>query len=138
MSFSSDNSLFLRVMEGLIGAFFFCLELFFKGLGWVFDELPLVIGLALCLALAVFAWRILHGIISLPMQRRERARMFLALLESGTSGGPSVERLIIRLSHRHEQSMGPEFHLLAAHLEQGLPLMAALDKVPRLLPPSGI
>ena len=54
MSFSSDNSLFLRVMEGLIGAFFFCLELFFKGLGWVFDELPLVIGLALCLALGVW------------------------------------------------------------------------------------
>ena len=62
--------------------------------------------------------------------------MFLSLLEVALAKGGSVEQSIIRLAQSREPSLGIRFHLLAAYLEQGLPLMAALDKVPRLLPPT--
>lgn len=77
-----------------------------------------------------------HYVLSLPFRRRERARMFLELLDASVEHGHSVEQSIIRLSRSRERSFGVRFHLLAAHLEQGLPLLAALEKVPRLLPPT--
>ncbi len=74
--------------------------------------------------------------LSLPFRRRERARMFLELLDASVEHGRSVEQSIIRLSRSRERSFGVRFHLLAAHLGQGLPLLAALEKVPRMLPPT--
>lgn len=78
----------------------------------------------------------IHYVLSLPFRRRERARMFLELIEASVEHGHSVEQSIIRLSKSRESSFGVRFHLLAAHLEKGLPLLAALEKVPRLLPPT--
>lgn len=77
-----------------------------------------------------------HFILSLPFRRRERARMFLELLDASVEHGHSVEQSIIRLSRSRERSFGVRFHLLAAHLEKGLTLLAALEKVPRMLPPT--
>ena len=77
-----------------------------------------------------------HFVLSLPFRRRERARMFLELLDASVEHGHSVEQSIIRLSRSRERSFGVRFHLLAAHLEKGLPLLAALEKVPRMLPPT--
>lgn len=136
MEVPRPNSLLLRVLEDVLEASFVVIGLFFKVLGWVFNELPTFIGLLFCFALVIVAVRMMHGVISQPMRRRERARMFLALLESGTQGGRPVEQTIIQLARRREQSMGVELHQLAAYLEQGLPLMAALERVPRLLPPA--
>lgn len=131
-----QDSWFVRALEGLLEVSFWLLGFFFKALFWVFNELSLYIGLVLCLALIVIGLHALHTVVSQPMRRRERARMFLSLLELGDSGGRSVEQTIIDLSRRRETSMGVSFHVLAAYLEQGLPLMAALDKVPQLLPPA--
>ena len=77
-----------------------------------------------------------HFVLSLPFRRRERARMFLELLDASVEHGHSVEQSIIRLSRSRERSFGVRFHLLAAHLEKGLPLLAALEKVPRMLSPT--
>jgi type II secretory pathway component PulF len=71
---------------------------------------------------------------SQPFRWLERARMLLTVIEAGLERGGGAERAIIELSRRREQSLGAEFHLLAAHLEKGLPLGEALDKVPGLLP----
>lgn len=71
---------------------------------------------------------------SRPYRWLERARMLLTVMDAGLQKGGGAERAIIELSRRHEQSLGVELHLLAAHLEKGLPLGEALDKVPGLLP----
>lgn len=136
MEVPRPNSLLLRVLEGMLEGSFVLIGLFFKALGWVFDELSMLVGLLLCLGLVVLAVRAMHAMVSQPMRRRERARMFLALLGSGTQGKQPVEQTIIQLARRREQSMGVELHQLAAYLEQGIPLMAALERVPRLLPPA--
>jgi type II secretory pathway component PulF len=74
-------------------------------------------------------------LLTLPMRRNERARLFLDLLELGLKDGRTPEAAVMEASASHDRSMGARFHLLAAHLRKGLRLSAALEKVPRLLPP---
>src|SRR5437762_3812678 len=95
----------------------------------------LLFWLALCLApLAVGVW-LVYFLLSLPLRRQERARFFLDLLELGRREGRAPEQTIVAVSQSRDESLGVRFHLLAAHLESGLRLGQALDKVPRLLPP---
>lgn len=94
----------------------------------------LILGIGTAMLYCLFYG--VHFILSLPFRRRERARMLLDLLDLPAEQGRGVEQSIIRLSHSREHSFGVRFHLLAAHLEKGLPLLAALEKVPRLLPPA--
>ena len=70
------------------------------------------------------------------LRRQERARCFLQLLEIGLAQGRSPMDTIISLSRRRVQTLGVYLHLLAAYLEQGLPLQSALERVPRFLPAS--
>ena len=74
-------------------------------------------------------------LLSLPLRRRERARLFLDLLEMGVADGHSPERAITHAAESRDTSLGVRFHLLAAHLQGGMPFQEALKKVPRLLPP---
>jgi type II secretory pathway component PulF len=76
-----------------------------------------------------------HFLLTLPMRRAERARLFLDLIESAIKQGRPVEETLISVSQSRDMSMGVRFHLLAAWLEQNLPLNEALAKVPRFLPP---
>ena len=76
-----------------------------------------------------------HFCLSLPLRRAERARLFLDLLESTLQQGLAMEETLISLSQSRDQSMGVKFHLLAAWLETGLSLEAALARVPDFLPP---
>ena len=69
------------------------------------------------------------------MRRNERARFFLDLLESGLNDGRSAEATIVDASASRDRSLGVRFHLLAAYIEKGIRLSAALESVPRLLPP---
>jgi type II secretory pathway component PulF len=62
--------------------------------------------------------------------------LFLELLGTALKSGRNLEQTIVAISQARESSVGVRFHLLAAHLEQGLSLFDALDKVPRLLPPN--
>ena len=78
---------------------------------------------------------LIYFMLTLPMRRNERARMFLDLLELGLKEGRTPEAAIAGAAASRDRSLGPRFHLLAAYLEQGLRLTQALEQVPRLVPP---
>lgn len=78
----------------------------------------------------------IYFLVTLPLRRMERARMFLDLVENGLNQGQTPEHTVVALSHSRDRSLGARFHLLAARIEMGLRLSEALDRVPRLLPPS--
>ena len=84
--------------------------------------------------LAVVMW-IVYYLASLPFRWLERARLFLDVIEAGLNEGIAPEQAVMAVSDRHERAVGVRFHLLSAWLEKGLRLGAALEKVPRLLPP---
>lgn len=73
-------------------------------------------------------------ILVLPLQRQERARFFLDLLERHWRKGDSVEKAIVSVAATRDLSLPVRLHLLAAYLEQGVPLKDALANVPNLLP----
>jgi type II secretory pathway component PulF len=93
-------------------------------------------GWILCflLPLAALCW-VAYYLLSLPMRRRERARIFLDVIETGLRRGHSPERTIKAAADTCDPALGVRFQFLAAYLEDGLRLDEALDKVPRLLPP---
>lgn len=78
---------------------------------------------------------LIYFLLTLPMRRNERARMFLDLLELGLKDGRTPEAAIMDAAASRDRSPGARFHLLAAWLEKGDRLSQALDRVPRLLPP---
>ncbi len=117
-------------------AFRLTLALIGVGLATVIEQPVVMLVLLIALALFYCAFYGVYYVLSLPFRRRERARMFLELIDASVEHGHSVEQSIIRLSRSQERSFGVRFHLIAAHLEQGLPLLAALEKVPRMLPPT--
>jgi type II secretory pathway component PulF len=78
---------------------------------------------------------LLHFLLSLPMQRRDRARFFLDVLGTAMTRGQSVEQAILSAAESRDRAMGVRFHMLAAHLENGARLGEALEKVPTFLPP---
>jgi type II secretory pathway component PulF len=77
----------------------------------------------------------IYFLLTLPMRRNERARLFLDVLELGLREGRTPEAAVTSAAASRDRSLGVRFHLLAAHLEQGLHLSQALEQVPRLLPP---
>ena len=72
--------------------------------------------------------------VSARMRRQERARCFLQLLETGLQQGRRLEETILSLAHDRVQTLGVRLHLVAAYLQSGLRLSAALDAVPQFLP----
>jgi general secretion pathway protein F len=103
------------------------------------DSLEVIVGLLVYVVFAVtpvvlLAW-LLYYLLSLPMRRQERARFFLDLLGTTVRMGRPLEQSIIEISNSRDTSPGLRFHIVAAHLENGLRLGEALKKVPRFLPP---
>ncbi len=78
---------------------------------------------------------LIHFFLTLPLRRTERARLFLDLLEGALQRGQSVEEMILSIAQSRDRTLGVRFHLLAAYIEGGLRFAAALEKVPRFLPP---
>jgi len=78
---------------------------------------------------------LIHFLLTLPLRRMERARLFLDLLEGALNRGQSAEAMIVSLAQSRDRTVGVHFHLLAAHIESGLRFGGALEKVPRFLPP---
>ena len=98
---------------------------------WGVVAISLLTGLA-SMGCGIF---VIHYLLTLPMRRAERARLFLDLLEGALNRGQSAEAMIVSVAQSHDRMLGARFHLLAAHIEGGLRLGAALEKVPRFLPP---
>ncbi len=78
---------------------------------------------------------LLFYLITLPMRRNERARLFLDLIELSVKDGQTPESAILSAASSNDAGLSVRFHLLAAYLRSGKRFSEALDKVPRLLPP---
>ena len=77
---------------------------------------------------------LIHFLFTLPMRRAERGRLFLDLIETALKWGRPIEETIISIARSCDRTVSVRFHILAAHLEGGLRLGAALEKEPRFLP----
>ncbi len=78
---------------------------------------------------------LLHYVISLPSQRRDRARFFLDILETAIDRGQTIEHAILSVAESRDRMMSVKFFILAAHIENGASFSEALEKVPTFLPP---
>jgi type II secretory pathway component PulF len=87
------------------------------------------------IALASGVLYVAHFLLTLPMRRAERARLFLDLVETALKNGQPLEETLISVAQSRDLSLGVRFHLVAAWLEQNLRLEEALEKVPGFLPP---
>jgi type II secretory pathway component PulF len=74
--------------------------------------------------------------LSSSLRRHERLRLFLRVLEIGLEQGRSPEDTVVSLAQGRDTSMGIDFHLLAAHVEEGMKLSGALEETPQFLPAS--
>jgi type II secretory pathway component PulF len=89
-----------------------------------------------CILLPGGAFAVLmHFLLSLPMQRRDRALFFLDLMETVLQRGQPVEQAILAAAENRDRSIGVRFYVVAAHIEGGARLGEALEKVPAFLPP---
>jgi len=110
-----------------------------------FEANPLgtVVGfLLLLLAYLVISVPLVSGVLygfyvllTLPMRRNERARMFLDLLELGLKGGQTPEAAAMEVAATGDTSLGARVRELPVYLKSGMRLSEALALVPRLLPP---
>lgn len=115
----------------------FVRELMLSQAEWVRRGVEESLGLLVCLGLLLLAVALLVVVAALmaaPLRRRERARCFLDVLETGLAQGQSPEQTVVSLSHARVQTLGVWLHLVAAHVENGLRLGAALEKAPTFLP----
>jgi type II secretory pathway component PulF len=78
---------------------------------------------------------LIHFLLSLPMQRRDRALFFLDLVETVLQRGQPVEQAILAAAENRDRAIGVGFYMVAAHIEGGARLGEALEQVPRFLPP---
>ena len=97
----------------------------------------IVIILSLITSLVVEAGVLycVYFVLTIPMRRNERTRIFLDILQLGLKDGQTPEAAIIGASESNDSCFGVRFHLLAEHLRKGIRLSEGLDRVPRLLPP---
>lgn len=98
----------------------------------IFAMIGVAVVELLIISAALYAF---YFILTLPMRRNERARIFLDLLQLGLRSGQIPEQVIVDAASARDRSVGVRFHLLASHIEKGLRLTEALQIVPRLLPP---
>jgi len=78
---------------------------------------------------------LIHFLLTLPMRRAERARLFLDIIEVALDRGQPVEEGLIFISQRRGGVLGGRFAPFASCLQAGRRLSDALADVPRLLPP---
>src|SRR5262245_51232279 len=78
---------------------------------------------------------LVYFVLTLPLRRRERARIFLYLLKAGLDKGLAPENAIAAAASSGDRMLSSRFYDLSAYIRKGIPLSEALDKVPRLLPP---
>src|SRR6476469_1987472 len=78
---------------------------------------------------------LIYFLLTLPMRRKERARLFVNLVELGLKDGHSPETTITTIANCRERSLSVGFYVLASYIQQGMRFSQALEKVPRLIPP---
>ncbi len=77
---------------------------------------------------------VIYYLFSLPMRRRERARLFLDLIESGLKYGQTIEQTVLGVAASGDRSLGGGFQMLARRMAQGIGFAQAISVPPRFLP----
>ncbi len=77
---------------------------------------------------------LIYFLVRLPQRQRERARMFLNILEVGLRSGQNARTAIVALAAHGERILGEKFNLLVQCMEAGMPLGHALKCIPGFLP----
>ncbi|MDW8308900.1 MAG: type II secretion system F family protein, partial [Verrucomicrobiales bacterium] len=106
------------------------------------EWLNAAVGVGVALAVYVCVWLplfcgalyVIYFLLTLPMRRNERARLLLDVVELGLKAGHTPEATIQSAAASRDVSLGLRFHLLNAHLQSGLRLGEALERVPALVP----
>lgn len=104
----------------------------------IFDPAEFVLALVLsAVALGIVAGFIygIYFLLTLPLRRNERVRLFLDLLELGLKDGRAPEAAIVDAASSRDPALGTRFHEFAAQLRNGTPFVRALTVVPHFLPP---
>src|SRR5690348_6147551 len=78
---------------------------------------------------AIGALYVIYFLLTLPLRRNERVRLFLDLLELGLKAGRTPETAITEVAASQDRALGVRFHLLAAYLKEGMRLDQGLDLV---------
>src|SRR2546430_8328504 len=78
---------------------------------------------------------LVYFLLTLPMRRKERARLFLDLLEMGVNEGRSPEAAIEAAAATRDRSLGGGFSRRAGNFGKGLILAQAFDQVRYFSPP---
>src|SRR6185436_17751713 len=71
--------------------------------------------------------RLLYSVIALPLWRRDRARLFLDLLETGLNSGQTAETALAAAITAPDRSLGRHLRRLGAALREGRRLDQALQ-----------
>ncbi|MBL9171135.1 MAG: type II secretion system F family protein [Verrucomicrobiales bacterium] len=79
---------------------------------------------------------LMYLLLGLPLRRKERARLFLDLLEQGLSEGRTAEEVVRSISESCEPLFDPWSEFLQPSLRQGESLDRALAHAPGFLPSS--
>src|ERR1035438_6124926 len=69
----------------------------------------------------------IYWLLTLPLRRNERARLFLDLLELGLREGRTPEAAVAGAAASRDRSLGVRFHLLAGHPEGGVDRRRAVE-----------
>jgi type II secretory pathway component PulF len=94
-----------------------------------------VLAYAILLGFAAGLLQTVYLVLTLPLRRNERVRLFLDLLELGLKEGRAPESAIVDAATSRDESLGFGFQLLAAQMKNGTKLSDALAKAPRVIPP---
>jgi type II secretory pathway component PulF len=78
---------------------------------------------------------LVYLVLTLPLRRNERVRLFLDLLERGMREGRAPETAIADAASTGDPSLGQRFLLVGSMLRSGMRLSQALGQVPRMVPP---
>lgn len=106
-------------------------------LGFVSESL-LGLGLATLVVLPVLLGLFYLGyyVFSMPLRRRERARLFLDLVETGLESGRGLEQTMLAAARQGAHKLDGAFLKLAERLSEGLGFAQAIEVTPGLLPPT--
>ena len=103
------------------------------------DFITLLLAFALYVVLgllpAVAFLYLIYHLLTLPLRRNERTRIFLDLLQLGLDSGQTAQQTIVDAAATRDRLLGSGMGAVARALQQGLPLGPALDSAPKMLPP---
>ncbi len=76
-----------------------------------------------------------YYLLTLPLRRAERARIFVDIIERGIMNGQAPAATIVQVAETGDRMLGCHWKTLATEIRKGKSLIEALENTPRLLSP---